>query len=62
VKFISGDEKLRPLAAALKGGNFNLVFPDETATKVIRRGTLFCQPNGECKYLMVSPQYITSVD
>jgi tetratricopeptide (TPR) repeat protein len=63
VKFISGDEKLRPLAAVLKSGNFNFVFPDETSTKVIRRGTLFCQPNGaQCSFIMMSPEFISSVD
>lgn len=63
VKFISGDEKLRPLGALLKGGNFNFVFPDETTTKVIRRGTLFCQSaDGQCSFLMLSPEYIASVD
>jgi len=61
VKFISGDEKLRALAPILKGGNFNLVFPDETNTKVIRRGTLFCDASG-CSFLMLSPEYISSVD
>jgi tetratricopeptide (TPR) repeat protein len=61
VKFIRGDEKLRPLAAILKGGNFPLVFPDETNTKVIRRGTLFCDASG-CSFLMLSPEYISSVD
>lgn len=61
VKFISGDEKLRALASSLKGGNFNLVFPDQTNTKVIRRGTLFCDASG-CSFLMLSPEYISSVD
>jgi tetratricopeptide (TPR) repeat protein len=61
VKFISGDEKLRALTSILKGGNFNLVFPDETNTKVIRRGTLFCDASG-CSFLMLSPEYISSVD
>ena len=61
VKFISGDEKLRPLGSMLKGGKFNLVFPDETSTKVIRRGTLFCDASG-CSFLMLSPEYISSVD
>jgi tetratricopeptide (TPR) repeat protein len=61
VKFIRGDEKLRPLASLLKGGNFKLVFPDETNTRVIRRGTLFCDASG-CSFLMLSPEYISSVD
>lgn len=61
VKFIRGDEKLRPLGGMLKGGNFNFAFPDETNTKVIRRGTLFCDAGG-CSFLMLSPEYISSVD
>jgi len=61
-KFISGDEKLRNLTGAFKSASFNLVFPNSSATKVIRRGTLFCQPNGECSFIMMSPEYVTSVD
>lgn len=61
VKFIRGDEKLRPLESALKSGNFKLVFPDETSTKVIRRGTAFCDASG-CSFLMLSPEFISSVD
>ncbi|HUE81170.1 MAG TPA: DUF3857 domain-containing protein [Pyrinomonadaceae bacterium] len=60
VKFISGDEKLRPLEAALKSANYDLIFPDETITRVIRRGTLHCQGSGgECSFIMVSPDYAT---
>jgi hypothetical protein len=63
VKFIRGDEKLRPLAAALKGAKYNLVFPDETATKVIRRGTLLCQAKGgECSFFMLSPELVPPVN
>ena len=61
-KFIRGDEKLRDLGSALKGANYNLVFPGGTNTKLIRRGTLFCQPNGECSFIMMSPDYVSSVD
>ena len=59
VKFIQGDEKLRPLSSALKTANFAFLFPDETTTKIIRRGTLFCQTNGECSFLMISPDFVT---
>ncbi len=63
VKFISGDEKLRPMNGLLKSANFGFVFPDETTTKVIRRGTLFCPSGGgECTFIMLSPSYVTSVD
>jgi tetratricopeptide (TPR) repeat protein len=63
-KFIRGDEKLRAVAAtALKAANFSFAFPDDTMTKVIRRGTVFCQPNnGECSFIMMSPETVTTVD
>jgi len=63
VKFIRGAEKLRPLAAALKDVKYPMIFPDETATKLIRRGTLTCQPqNGECAFVILPPEDVTSVD
>ncbi len=62
-RFIRGAEKLRPVAGALKGAKYKMIFPDETATKLIRRGTLTCQPNnGECSFVMTPPEEITSVD
>jgi hypothetical protein len=63
VKFISGDEKLKPMGAALKTANFNFIFPDETTTKVIRRGTLICTPGtADCSFIMISPDSITSIE
>jgi tetratricopeptide (TPR) repeat protein len=62
-RFIRGAEKLRPLAAALKGVKYTMTFPDGTATKLIRRGTLTCQPNnGECSFVLTPPEEVTSVD
>jgi tetratricopeptide (TPR) repeat protein len=63
VKFIQGDEKLLPISAGLKTANFNFTFPDATNTKILRRGTLFCNAaNGECSFIMISPDGISSVE
>jgi hypothetical protein len=63
VKFIKGDEKLIPLSAGLNGANFNFLFPDSTSTKIIRRGTLFCTATtGECSFIMISPDGVSSVE
>jgi len=63
VKFIQGDEKLVPISAGLKTANFNFTFPDATSTKIVRRGTLFCNAaNGECSFIMISPDGISSVE
>ena len=63
VKFIKGDERLRPLAAQLKTMKYQLVFPDNSPTKIIRRGALLCLPKpGACTFTMVSPELVRSVD
>lgn len=62
-RFIRGADKLRPLTGALKGAKYTMTFPDGTATKLIRRGILTCQPNnGECSFVLLPPEEITSVD
>jgi tetratricopeptide (TPR) repeat protein len=45
VRFVSGNEKLKPLANALRRVDFKLDFPDKTDTRVIRRGILVCSPS-----------------
>lgn len=62
VKFIRGNEKLRSQVEALKNGKYNFAFPDETRTRVIRRGTLLCETAGNCSFLMLSPEYVISVN
>jgi hypothetical protein len=62
VKFIRGDEKLKSLEGALKSAKYSLTFPDEARTKLIRRGTLVCQPGGECSFFLLKPDFVTSVD
>ncbi|HEU4509003.1 MAG TPA: DUF3857 domain-containing protein [Pyrinomonadaceae bacterium] len=63
VKFIKGDERLRPLAAQLKTIKYQLVFPANSPTKIIRRGALLCLPKpGSCTFTMISPELVRSVD
>jgi tetratricopeptide (TPR) repeat protein len=62
VKFVTGDEKLKPVGDFLKTKNFGFAFPGENATKVIRRGTLSCGGNGQCSFIMMSPEFVTSID
>ncbi|HKR13954.1 MAG TPA: DUF3857 domain-containing protein [Pyrinomonadaceae bacterium] len=63
VKFIKGDESLKPLASQLKSIKYQLVFPDASPTKVVRRGTLRCASKpGACTFTMVSPDTIVAID
>src|SRR5574341_1273847 len=59
VKFISGDEKLKPSSVQLKSANFGLQFPDDKVTKIIRRGTLSCiGKDNVCTFIMMTPDYV----
>ena len=63
VKFIKGDESLKALASQLKSIKYQLVFPDASPTKIVRRGTLWCEAKpGTCKFMMMSPDLVVSVD
>jgi tetratricopeptide (TPR) repeat protein len=62
VKFVSGDEKLKSYAQALRTADYHLTFPDETPVKVLRRGTLSCSAGSTCKFVMILPDDVRTVD
>ena len=63
VKFIKGVETLKPLAVQLKTIKYRLVFPDNSPTKIVRRGILLCLPKpGGCTFTMIGVDLITSID
>jgi hypothetical protein len=63
VRYVSGSEDLKNVAAALKGSEISAAFPDNNPTKLIRRGTLSCSPSsGDCTFVMAEADSITSVD
>jgi tetratricopeptide (TPR) repeat protein len=58
VRFISGDERLRPSAEVLARAKFDVTFPDSTPGKILRRGTLSCAPSDRppsCRFMMMLP-------
>jgi tetratricopeptide (TPR) repeat protein len=62
VKFISGDESLRPFAAVLRTLKYPVSFPDGTPTSLVRRATVTCSPpSGECTLVLQTPESVTSV-
>ena len=63
VKFASGDERLKPYASLLKAQKSYARFPDETPVRLIRRGALSCSSAaGECIFVLMLPEDVTSVD
>ena len=63
VRFIHGSENLRPLGELLRGLDFGRVFPDQTPTKLIRRGTLTCKAgDSECTFELEPAESVTSLN
>ncbi|HEX3738461.1 MAG TPA: DUF3857 domain-containing protein [Terriglobales bacterium] len=63
VKFVSGDEKLKPLTESLRSAKIDFAFPDDAPTKILRRGTLTCsQDSHDCNFVMMLPEDVHSVD
>ena len=63
VKLVSGEEKLRSLDEVLRSQKFPLTFPDDTPTKILRRGILSCsQADGQCMYVLMLPDDVRSID
>jgi tetratricopeptide (TPR) repeat protein len=42
VRFLSGDDSLRPFGARLRSSDYGEIFPDASHVQLIRRGTLTC--------------------
>ncbi len=61
-KFISGEEKLKPLTENLRSAKMDFAFPDNVSTKILRRGTLSCSKDGDCEFVMMLPEDVHSVD
>jgi tetratricopeptide (TPR) repeat protein len=62
-KFVSGEEKLKPLTENLRSAKIDFAFPDDVPTKILRRGILSCSKDGgECEFVMMLPEDVHSVD
>jgi tetratricopeptide (TPR) repeat protein len=63
VKFISGDESLRPFASDLQAAPFTNSFPDATEVKLPRRGKLTCsRSTALCSFLLMSAETVRSAN
>jgi tetratricopeptide (TPR) repeat protein len=62
VRWVSGDEKLKSYAEALRTADYRLTFPDDTPVKILRRGTLSCSVGGTCKFVLTLPDDVRTVD
>ena len=62
VKFISGAEELRSAAKDLEVAKFDVFFPDDHKTKILRRGILMCHPGSYgCEFVLYTPDSVKSL-
>ncbi len=56
VKFIKGDDALRSMTERLRAAKYDVVTPDDTPVKLLRRGTVSCA-NGSapCQFVLMLP-------
>ena len=50
VKFVGGDEMLKPAADAARAAKYDQSFPNDTPVMLIRRGTLACKAGAKCTF------------
>ena len=54
VRFVGGDEALRPLGDVIRKAAFKRMFPDEQQAKILRRGVLACGA-ASCDFTLLLP-------
>jgi len=63
VKFISGDEQIRPMSKVVASLKFKTPFPDGAPVKLVRRGVLVCQQeNLGCDFTLFTVGSVHSVN
>jgi hypothetical protein len=63
VKFVSGEDNMRAMGEALRGLHYSVLFPDDTPTKILRRGVLSCPGTaGDCTLVLMLPDDVRSVN
>jgi tetratricopeptide (TPR) repeat protein len=63
VKFIAGDEALRPFSSDLETATFPDPFPETTDAKLLRRGKLTCLSSSKvCSLFLMSAETVHSAD
>ena len=62
VKFVSGSEKLKSADKALSAALFDMPFPDDGPTRLVRRGVLSCSSISGCVFVLYTPDSVRSVN
>ncbi len=54
VRFISGSDKLKASAEALRALPYNFSFPDDTPTRIVRKGVMSCTETARCSFVLLN--------
>jgi predicted Zn-dependent protease len=60
-KFISGSDSLKSVQKTLESTTFDLKFPDDHPTKVLRRGIVGCYQYTGCSLVLMPPDTVLSI-
>jgi tetratricopeptide (TPR) repeat protein len=60
-KFISGSDSLKSIQKSLESTSFNLRFPDDRPTRILRRGIVGCYQYTGCSFVLIPPDAVFSV-
>ena len=56
VRFVYGDDALKPFASDIQKVSYGRLFPDTTPAKLLRRGILACPPKeASCTFTLLLP-------
>jgi len=62
ISLVSGDEKMKALLDSLRSATYNQKLPDQTAVKIVRRGSASCRPDAGCAFVLNLLDEVRSVD
>jgi tetratricopeptide (TPR) repeat protein len=62
IKFISGSDELRAADKILSSAKFDVIFPDDGPTRLVRRGILSCYKSVGCSFTFVNPRDVHSLN
>jgi hypothetical protein len=60
LKFISGSENQKSAIKVLKSAKFPVIFPPDSAARLLRRVTVMCAPVTGCQALLLNPEDVHS--
>ena len=62
MKFVSGSDELKSANPAVESAKFDVSFPDDGPTRLLRRGILSCYKGAGCSFTLINPGDVRSLN